>query len=226
MGDIDNVPGRPAALNWRGLHELRAAQLAGIPAATLAAYYTSFEVSGSFYQTAAQAGSGAQTYINNDGGGVQITTGATANSDEILFNSSFMVSNLKTKRWYAAVRAKIETATDAAAQIDLVNGYQTSANQVCLKVTNGVLQLVATDGTPTTVTTSWTVDTTAKHDFAISFDLTAIRAYVDGVEVGSITDLTHIPAAAGEYASRVRNGATAAARTCTVYDAIFAVDAA
>jgi hypothetical protein len=215
------------SLDWESSMLRLAAQLTGIPVATLVRKYMTFANTGEGYSTAVQAGTGAQTANANDGGSVQITTGATANSDEILFHGGFTVSNPKTKRWFIAARVKIETANDAAAIMDVVAMYAGTADNVALHVTNGQLVLTPkAGGTPTDVVTSWTIDTVSKHDFVISFDGTIIRAFVDGVEVGNTTVLTNVPTGAAEWAARVRNGATAAARTITVYDGIMVLDAA
>lgn len=212
--------------DWLNKHLRRATAYAAISATGLDYWHNSFAKSGAGYATSTIAGAAAFTHLPQDGGSIQTASSATANSDGLLHNQDFQVAAIKTKKWYIAARAKIGGATDAQANLSLVsiaNGG--TPTEFCdLHVTNGVLTLTVTNGTPTNVTTTWTVDTAAAHDFAVSFDLVTVRAYVDGLEVGSTATLTNMSTATGYWGARARNGTTASDRSFITYAALMALE--
>lgn len=201
-------------MTWEQRHLALAIAQAALNPNKLDSWFHTFARAAEGYTTTVGAGSGAQTHLEFDGGYVQITTGATANSDMILRLGSDVITRLDTRRWCVASRARISSTPDAQSQDEPVILRSSSTVYVSLVVTGSTLNLrINNAGAITDVAANWTVDTVNAHDFAITFDLTTVRGFVDGVQVAATANLTNLaPTSLGQWAARVRNGTTAAAQ--------------
>lgn len=100
----------------------------------------------------------------------------------------------KTGVWGIAFEAKLPTITSAkTAYLGLVNAASTNLVGVgavfASSQTHFVLHIV---GGTTTSATSTQAGDTSLHTFAITFDLTTVTLYVDGVSVATQTTLTNL----------------------------------
>ena len=216
--------GALTSAGWFNKHRALAATLAGINGDKLETWENGFQQSAFNYVTQVVSGGGSAAQSPNDGGSVLVATSTTTAGETILFQNGFVVTNCKTKRWYIASRSLIVTASDAQTEIYPVHLYDGGGNPQGLVVVNGQLLLRIASGGTTDVVTSWTVDTTVPHDFAVSFDLTTVTAWVDGVSVGTQTLLTNLSTSNGEWAARAKNGTTAAVRSVRVYAGLMGLE--
>lgn len=217
----------PLPNNWFDLHRQRAAQFAQIPPSKVSGWDTDFATTaaaGSW--STVVTGSGAATALPPLGGRLQLSTGATASSTARANNGQLTVVP-STAKFYAASRLRVVTTSGANTDNRLVSVNNTLANDnVCLRLTNGVLNLeLASGGAKTTVATAWTPETASYHDFAISNDRVTVRAFVDDVQVGSTTTLTNLTPGECNWDCTFQNGGTAADQQGIVDKAALYVEA-
>lgn len=130
--------------------------------------------------------------------------------------SNGVVGVIKNEKWVFAARAKLSAGsaqsthelgvTSGVGGIGTVTGNN---NGVGLFVSGGVANLqLNSGGSLTTVASSWTVNTALYHDFVVTYDLTTVRLFIDGIEVASTVTLTNMPnASASAHATGcVTNG--------------------
>lgn len=148
------------------------------------------------------------------GGTILLNTSTTASQFNglscVVSNGNGVVGLIKNERWAALGRMKFSAGsaqsnhefgvTVGVGGIGLVTGNNSGVGIIII---NGVAFLqINGGGLLTTVATTWTVDTTLYHDILVTFDLTTVRLFVDGVQVASTTTLTNMPnAAAGSHAT-------------------------
>jgi hypothetical protein len=222
------VNGQLTKGGWQALHEERAVVLAGLNRDRAEFWGTGFQRASEGYQAIVLAGAGTAAHNPNDGGSVLVATTAAANGDMSVLNGGFKVSAIKTKRWYIASRGQIATAPDNNSLIWpvlLYDGTGVNPNGMFVSGASPTLTLrLGNGGATTDLVTSWTVDTGSAHDFAIGFDLSTVTAYVDGVAVGTQTNLANMGTSDGEIMVRSANGATAAIRSFRVYSLHFGLE--
>lgn len=173
------------------------------------------------HQISTAVGTGAATKVNADGGKYTLTTGATNGGVAGVTIGGWTIANPSLERWWIASQFQITSATDAQAELGVVVLDGGAGDRVELIGNNGALTLRFLKGsTPTDLVTSWTVDTTAPHEFAVTFDLTTVRVFVDQVQVAAQTVLTNMPTAESQLGIQVKNGSTSAARTGTAFSFI------
>jgi len=200
--------------SWNEVHRARAMVFAGIDPTKLGGWECDFERGAtSNGVTISVAGSGAGNLLAPLGGRVQLTTGATGASQARVTNlGPNLTVQPSTDKFYVAVRLRVITISDANSDNRIVAVNQTLANDhLSLQLKNNALNLLLVKGgATTTVVTSWTPETTSYHDFAIASDLVTVRAFVDGILVGSTTTLTNLDNQPCNFESNTQNGATAA----------------
>lgn len=167
-------------------------------------------------------GSGSVTHVTTAPGGVfLLATGATANSGSSLTSPNSnqqILQNPQSGAFYIVNRCKL---------VPGLNGDSNHQPVRCLNVANNggiVFSVAETAGVPgyflgiftnsgsTTVGPSALAVDFNAHDFAVGFDGTTVRAYIDGVPVSTlaIAALTFLPADTLDIEAAVFNTATAA----------------
>lgn len=162
-------------------------------------------------------GSGSGAIVATTGGLANLITGVTGSSTSRLTcgNATCIPSG---SVWAVGTRTKVVTATDAQALLSVCGLNNTLASDnAYLIISNGVLNIrLMASSVATTVATSWAVDTTTYHDFLMTFDGTTVKAFVDGVLVGSTTTLSNLTGGASNFEANAQNGSTATSRQITV----------
>jgi len=200
------------ARDWLETHLSRAATLASLNRSKLSHFFLDFARVSFGYDSGASGGA-AIGNASARTGYLDCDTGSTAGARWDVYNSQFSVDNTKTDKWYAATRLRIFTATDAQTTLRICGCHEGLNDTASLNVKNGVLNIELMIGGVNTLTaTSWTVETSNFHDFALSFDGTTVTAYVDGASVGSTTNLANMPTGDGYASCQGLNGTTAASR--------------
>lgn len=100
----------------------------------------------------------------------------------------------KTTPWSLGVRAKLLGPTVARqSHVGLFNAATTRAVQIFVNPTTDATHYVLSvgDATPLNIAATTLADA-AWHDFVITFDLTTLALWIDGVSVASTTTLTEL----------------------------------
>lgn len=170
--------------------------------------------------TAAGTGNAVQ-YLSESGGVFQFSTGTTANSTRVLqtntaANNGKIVSNPKTTHWALTARVKITTTPDAQTGmkiLDLSGGSFDHVFGVQGTATTGGSNAnfsLWVSGPPNTFSTNVSQALILGTYFNITevFDGTTLTGEINGVAVGTITDLTNFDTTAAFVRAFAQNGTT------------------
>lgn len=168
-------------------------------------------------------GTGALSVPAFDGGAIQLTTGANANSFVGFQNkggsSNPIVLNSVTSDWAVAGRFKITTTADAQTRLELLGITDTVAD-IGLHVlgsTSTVNYVLLVRGVSNTVVNTTVAFDTAMHTHWIIKTGSTLSWYLDGVlQSQTLTDFSQAGSTAAYTRIAAVNGTTAAARTFVI----------
>lgn len=136
--------------------------------------------------TTPAAGAGADGAL--EGGALISGNAVVTKLDTVPFTQ-----NSKTKPWGFILRGSFDTNGVGAQQIGLINAGGLHSAVIVAQTSIDATHFVLSTNAGGTVNQTLSLADAAIHDFALTFDLTTITAWIDGVSVGTQTNLAQLP---------------------------------